>query len=579
MAIISNTAESVQRTNKKINIKIIMHTRFYITAIALAIGLFTANAQDKKAGKTGEAEHRFEIAKNLDIFNSIYKQLELFYVDTLDAQKVIRVGIDAMLDELDPYTVYSPEEEMSDLKMMTTGKYGGIGSIIRQRKDKTVMIAEPYENMPAAEVGLKVGDILKQIDDTDLTGKNTSEVSDMLRGEPGTTFVLKIQRPGEDKMREFKVTRRNIKLPAIPYSGMIDSLGYINLSSFTENCSSEVRKAVINLKNQGAKAIVLDLRGNGGGLLQEAVDIVNLFVPKGHEIVSTKGKIKAANSIYKTSSEPLDTDIPLAILVNSGTASAAEIVSGSLQDLDRGVVVGTRTYGKGLVQTPRPLPYNGSLKLTSSKYYIPSGRCIQAIDYKNRREAHSDGRIPDSLTTVFHTAGGREVRDGGGITPDIEVKHDTLPNLLFYLSNDDVLVDYATRYVQTHDAPSSVAQFKLTDADYEEFKKMTIDSGFTYDRFSGKRLEELRKVADFEGYLDDAKEEFAALEKKLEHNLSKELDHFRRDIEKIVSQEIIKRYFYQRGIIEEQLKDDEDLKAAQKILNSPDEYKSILGKK
>lgn len=556
-----------------------MHTRFYITAIALAIGLFTANAQDKKACKTGEAEHRFEIAKNLDIFNSIYKQLELFYVDTLDAQKVIRVGIDAMLDELDPYTVYYPEEEMSDLKMMTTGKYGGIGSIIRQRKDKTVMIAEPYENMPAAEVGLKVGDILKQIDDTDLTGKNTSEVSDMLRGEPGTTFVLKIQRPGEDKMREFKVTRRNIKLPAIPYSGMIDSLGYINLSSFTENCSSEVRKAVINLKNQGAKAIVLDLRGNGGGLLQEAVDIVNLFVPKGHEIVSTKGKIKAANSIYKTSSEPLDTDIPLAILVNSGTASAAEIVSGSLQDLDRGVVVGTRTYGKGLVQTPRPLPYNGSLKLTSSKYYIPSGRCIQAIDYKNRREAHSDGRIPDSLTTVFHTAGGREVRDGGGITPDIEVKHDTLPNLLFYLSNDDVLVDYATRYVQTHDAPSSVAQFKLTDADYEEFKKMTIDSGFTYDRFSGKRLEELRKVADFEGYLDDAKEEFAALEKKLEHNLSKELDHFRRDIEKIVSQEIIKRYFYQRGIIEEQLKDDEDLKAAQKILNSPDEYKSILGKK
>lgn len=556
-----------------------MHTRFYITAIALAIGLFTANAQDKKACKTGEAEHRFEIAKNLDIFNSIYKQLELFYVDTLDAQKVIRVGIDAMLDELDPYTVYYPEEEMSDLKMMTTGKYGGIGSIIRQRKDKTVMIAEPYENMPAAEVGLKVGDILKQIDDTDLTGKNTSEVSDMLRGEPGTTFVLKIQRPGEDKMREFKVTRRNIKLPAIPYSGMIDSLGYINLSSFTENCSSEVRKAVINLKNQGAKAIVLDLRGNGGGLLQEAVDIVNLFVPKGHEIVSTKGKIKAANSIYKTSSEPLDTDIPLAILVNSGTASAAEIVSGSLQDLDRGVVVGTRTYGKGLVQTPRPLPYNGSLKLTSSKYYIPSGRCIQAIDYKNRREAHSDGRIPDSLTTVFHTAGGREVRDGGGITPDIEVKHDTLPNLLFYLSNDDVLVDYATRYVQTHDAPSSVAQFKLTDADYEEFKKMTIDSGFTYDRLSGKRLEELRKVADFEGYLDDAKEEFAALEKKLEHNLSKELDHFRRDIEKIISQEIIKRYFYQRGIIEEQLKDDEDLKAAQKILNSPDEYKSILGKK
>lgn len=556
-----------------------MYKRFYITAIALAIGLFTANAQDKKADKTGEAEHRFEIAKNLDIFNSIYKQLELFYVDTLDAQKVIRVGIDAMLDELDPYTVYYPEEEMSDLKMMTTGKYGGIGSIIRQRKDKSVMIAEPYENMPAAEVGLKVGDILKQIDDTDLTGKNTSEISDMLRGEPGTTFVLKIQRPGEDKMREFKITRRNIKLPAIPFSGMIDSLGYINLSSFTENCSSDVRKAVINLKNQGAKAIVLDLRGNGGGLLQEAVDIVNLFVPKGNEIVSTKGKIKAANSVYKTSSEPLDTDIPLAILVNSGTASAAEIVSGSLQDLDRAVIIGTRTFGKGLVQTPRPLPYNGSLKLTSSKYYIPSGRCIQAIDYKNRREAHSDGRIPDSLTTVFHTADGREVRDGGGITPDIVVKHDTLPNLLFYLSNDDVLVDYATRYVQTHKAPSTVAQFKLTDADYEEFKKMTIDSGFTYDRLSGKRLEELRKVADFEGYLDDAKEEFAALEKKLEHNLSKELDHFKNDIEKIISQEIIKRYFFQRGTIEEQLKDDDDLKAAQKILGSHDEYLHILGKK
>lgn len=548
--------------------------RLILCVLALSL-LIPAWAQEGNK----KNEHNFEIAKNLDIFNALYRELDLFYVDTLEAQKVIRMGIDAMLEELDPYTVYYPEEDMSELKIMTTGKYGGIGSIIRMRKDSTVIIAEPYENMPAAELGLQVGDVLLQIDDTDLKGKAVGEVSDMLRGEPGTTFSLKVQRPGESKPRTFNITRRNIKLPSIQYQGLIaDKIGYILLTGFTENCSQDVRKAVISLKEEGAESLVLDLRGNGGGLLQEAINIVNLFVPKGLEIVSTKGKMQAANAVYKTKSSPLDLDIPLVVMVNGNTASAAEIVAGSLQDLDRAVVLGTRTFGKGLVQVPRELPYNGSLKLTSSKYYIPSGRCIQAIDYKSRREGRigADGRVPDSLTHVFHTAGGREVRDGGGVKPDVEMKHDTLANLLYYLSNDDVLVDYGTRYVQTHPKPASVAQFTMTDQDFEDLKQMAIESDFKYDRLSERRLKDLKATAEFEGYYNEAKEEFDALEKKLQHNLGLEFNHFKKDVMVLMRQEVVKRWFFQRGISEEQLKDDEDANAAINLLHEPSRYRSIL---
>lgn len=554
-----------------------MKTKILSLILALAL-LVPAHAQN---------EHSFSVSKNLDIFNSIYRQLDLFYVDSLEADKIVRVGIDAMLNELDPYTSYYPEEDMQDLKMMTTGKYGGVGSIIRQRKDSTgVIIFEPYPDMPAAEVGLQVGDLMLEIDGKSLKGQNTSEVSEQLRGEPGTTFVLKVQRPGEKKTREFKITRRNIKKSALPYYGMYGNAGYIHLTEFIENCSKDVRKAFINLKEQGAKTLILDLRDNHGGLLTEAVDIVNLFVPKGLTIVETRGKLSAASSKYVTNNEPLDLDVPIVVLVNKETASAAEIVAGALQDLDRAVIVGNSTFGKGLVQSPRDLPYNGSIKLTTAKYYIPSGRCVQAIDYKKEREAaelyRTTGKrinTKDSIAhKTFHTAGGREVTEGSGVKPDIDVAHDTLSNIVFYLSDDDVLVDWGTRYFQKHPSIPAVRDFALTDADYEDFKDMVKASGFKYDRISVKRLEDLKKTMRFEGYYEEAKDLLESLEAKLAHNLDKEMDRKKTDILKIMSLEVVKRYYYQAGMAEEALKGDKDLEKAIEIVSDQSEYNKILGK-
>ena len=554
-----------------------MKTKILSLILALAL-LVPAHAQN---------EHSFSVSKNLDIFNSIYRQLDLFYVDSLEADKIVRVGIDAMLNELDPYTSYYPEEDMQDLKMMTTGKYGGVGSIIRQRKDSTgVIIFEPYPDMPAAEVGLQVGDLMLEIDGKSLKGQNTTEVSEQLRGEPGTTFVLKVQRPGEKKTREFKITRRNIKKSALPYYGMYGNAGYIHLTEFIENCSKDVRKAFINLKEQGAKTLILDLRDNHGGLLTEAVDIVNLFVPKGLTIVETRGKLLAASSKYVTNNEPLDLDVPIVVLVNKETASAAEIVAGALQDLDRAVIVGNSTFGKGLVQSPRDLPYNGSIKLTTAKYYIPSGRCVQAIDYKKEREAaelyRTTGKrinTKDSIAhKTFHTAGGREVTEGSGVKPDIDVAHDTLSNIVFYLSDDDVLVDWGTRYFQKHPSIPAVRDFALTDADYEDFKDMVKASGFKYDRLSVKRLEDLTKTMRFEGYYEDAKDLIESLEAKLAHNLDKEMDRKKTDILKIMSLEVVKRYYYQAGMAEEALKGDKDLEKAIEIVSDQSEYNKILGK-
>lgn len=503
----------------------------------------------------------------------------MFYVDTIDPQKVIRTGIDAMLDEIDPYTVYYPEEDLGELKQMTTGKYAGIGSVVRMYKKRNrVVIFEPYENTPASEVGLKAGDIILTIDGKDVEGMLTDKVSNLLRGEAGTTFVLRVERPGEPQPLEFKITRRNIQMPAVSYYGMLPDgqTGYLLLNSFTENCSRDVRRAIIGLKEQGAQSLVLDLRGNGGGLLNEAVEIVNLFVPRGLEIVSTKGKLRQACHVYKTSKEPLDLETPLAVLVDGATASAAEIVSGSLQDLDRAVIVGTRTFGKGLVQVPRDLPYNGQLKVTTSKYYIPSGRCIQAIDYGHRDASGRVGRIPDSLTHVFHTAAGREVRDGGGIRPDVEVKEEKRTNLLFYLLNDDVLLDYGTAYLQSHPEMVSPEEFTVTDEDFEAFKQMVIASGFKYDRQSGDALKKLKEIAEFEGYLEDTQAEFEALEKKLQHNLEGDLDRFREEIKPLIAEEIIKRTHFQRGVIIQQLKSDADLKAALRILGNKEEYMGML---
>lgn len=542
--------------------------------ILLVFSFLSAFAQND----TKKDDHQFEVAKNLDIFNTMYRDLDMLYVDTLDAHKLITVGIDAILESLDPYTEYYAEEDMDDLKMMTTGKYGGIGSVIRLRKDSTVIIHEPYEGMPAATAGLQVGDVIRKIDDKVITKQmNTQDVSDMLRGEPGTTFVLTVLRPGEKKERQIKITRQSIKVPAIPYTGLYGRTGYIDLTQFTEGCAKEVRKQVISLKEKGARNIILDLRGNGGGLLNEAVDIVNLFVPKGLKIVETKGKIQNANSTYTTKNEPLDLDIPLAVLVNGNTASAAEIVSGSLQDLDRAIIIGAKSYGKGLVQSPRELPYNSSFKLTTSKYYIPSGRCIQAIDYKMRREGIKE-EAGDSTKHIFHTAGGRVVKDGGGIMPDIVMKQDTLANMLYYLSNEDVLIDWGTEYMKKHPTLPAVKDFVITDEDFDHMKQMAFDSKFKYDRISVKRLDDLKEIAKFEGYYDDAKEEFEALERKLEHNMGRDFDLFRKDIKKLMAIEVVKRYAFQAGQAEEALKNDEVFDKAINTLNNSDEYNKILGK-
>lgn len=533
-----------------------------------------------------EDDRNFQISKNLDIFNSIFKELDMFYVDTVNAEKMIQTGVEGMLSLTDPYTEYYPEEEVSSLKEMTTGKYGGIGAAIRyyEAKDR-IAVVEPTEGMPAAEAGVKAGDIILSVGGKEMVRGDmkpqefSSKVSEALRGEPGTSFVLKVLRPlkNDSTVMEFKITRKNIRTNPVPYYGMVkDSIGYLALSSFTENSAKDFKKAFIELKQKGAKSLIIDLRGNGGGSLSEAVDIVNLYVPKGQEIVMTKGKVRQAQGSYKTQNEPVDTQIPLAVLVNGATASASEIVSGSLQDLDRAVVIGSRTFGKGLVQTIRPLPYNGTLKVTTSKYYIPSGRCIQAIDYAKKNADGSVARTPDSLTTVFHTAAGREVRDGGGIRPDIEVKGDKIPNIVFYLMNDDLIFDYATQYCWNHPTLASVDDFKLTDADYEAFKKLVKSRNFTYDRQSEKMLKSLKEIAEFEGYMTEAAEEFKALEKKLNHNLDRDLDYFAKPIKEYISQEIVTRYFYQRGAAMERLKDDTDLEEAIKVLQNPVRYREIL---
>ena len=538
-------------------------------------------------GFNKEDDRNFQIIKSLDVFNSVFKELDMFYVDSIDPKEVVEYGIRAMLAKTDPYTEYYPEED-NTLKEMTSGKFGGIGSVIRYYTPrKRVAIIEPSEGNPAAEAGLKAGDIIMEINGKDMAQGDripndlTSYVSDNLRGDPGTLCIIKVERPTSDSTyvpMEFKVTRGTIRTNPVPYFGMLnDSIGYIYISTFSvEGCSKEVKRALVELKQQGATSLVIDLRGNRGGLLSEAVNVVNFFVPKGKEIVKTKGKFKQMDHAYRTMNEPIDLEIPLAVLVDGGTASAAEILSGSLQDLDRAVIIGNRTYGKGLVQTLRDLPYNSSMKITTAKYYIPSGRCVQAIDYSRRNSDGSIARTPDSLTNVFHTAAGREVRDGGGIRPDIEVKMDKTPNILFYLVNDDQIFDYATQYVLQHPTIAEVKDFQLTDADYADFKALLKKRNFSYDRQSEAMLKKLKEMAEFEGYMENASEEFAALEKKLQHNLDLELDRFAKDIKPLIAEEIVKRYYFEKGAVQETLKDDADLKKALEMLQQPEEYKKVL---
>ena len=543
-----------------------------LAAVLVAVAFFSFKSGD---------DRNFQIAKNLDTFNSIVKELDMFYVDTLDPNKTVREGIDYMLSSLDPYTEYYPEDDQAELQQMLNASFGGIGSLITyNQKLKRSMIAEPFEGTPAAKVGLKAGDILMEIDGKDLAGKNNQEVSQMLRGAVGTSFMLKVERPDEKggtRPLEFDIVRQTIQTPMIPYDTIFNkNVGYINLSTFSGTPSKDFKKTFLKLKKEGITSLVIDLRGNGGGRLEEAVEIANFFLPRGKVIVTTKGKTKQASNTYKTLREPLDLDIPITVLVNGATASASEILSGAFQDFDRAVIVGSRTFGKGLVQTTRPLPYGGVMKLTTSKYYIPSGRCVQAIDYKHRNEDGSVGTIPDSLTTVFHTAAGREVRDGGGVMPDIEVKQEKLPNILFYLVRDNLIFDYATQYCLKHPSIPSPQEFKVTDADYNDFKAMVKKADFKYDQQSEKIMKTLKEAAKFEGYLDEASEEIKALEKKLTHNLDRDLDYFSKDIRSMIADEIIKRYYYTRGGIIQQLKDDDGLQAALKILADPVKYKETL---
>lgn len=552
-----------------------MRIRILQLIMLLALPFTQITAQEDK-------DHNFNVGKNMQVFNEIYNYLDLMYVDTLNADEVVGTAINSMLRSLDPYTVYYPEDQVKNLRTMITGRYVGIGAVIRyNQKLKRVVIDEPYAGNPAAEVGLKKGDIILSIDDSTMVGKDDIYVSSHLRGDPGTTFVLKIKRPSTGKVMNFTIKRRSVELPSIPFYGLNgDGIGYLNLSSFTEGCAKDVRRALVEMKQKGMKGFVLDLRGNGGGSLSEAVDIVNMLVPKGITLVKTRGKLKRANRDYTTTVEPIDSVMPVVVLVNGESASASEITSGSLQDLDRAVILGTRTYGKGLVQLSVDLSYNGQLKLTTGKYYIPSGRCIQAINYKHARGGYTE-HIPDSLTKVFHTVGGREVRDGGGIKPDIVVRPDSLPNIAYYLTvngldSTEVLLDYEIDYIASHPTIAPAADFEISDADYEDFKRRVIESGFTYDPESERALKSLKKIVQFEGYYDDAKTEFENLEKKLKHDIARDLDMHRDVLKQIISSDIVAAYYFQSGAIENSLKHDKQVKEAFNLIKDTDKYKSVL---
>ena len=544
-----------------------------------ALGQGSAADEERQKGKN----HNLEVAKSLEILNTLYSQLDLFYVDSLNPGQTMKAAIDGMLRSLDPYTEYYPEEDTKKLEMMLTGKYAGIGALVKHHLKKgRVVIDEPYEGMPAAEAGLRKGDVILNIDDSLMTDKTVNHVSSHLRGDPGTTFVLRVNRPSTGKDMKFKITRRNIKFSDIPYYGLRpDSIGYISLTQFTENCSHEVRRAFIELKKQGAKGLVFDLRGNGGGSELEAVNIVNIWVPQGQAVVENRGKVLQANRTYKTRLEPVDTVMPIVVLVNGETASASEITSGALQDMDRAIVMGTRTYGKGLVQVPLELPYHANVKITTSKYYIPSGRCIQAINYNRKEGAGYTERIPDSLTHVFHTRNGREVRDGGGIKPDVEVKNDTMPNIVYYLTTSgldstEVMFDYVVDYLDRHPQIAPPAEFHLTEQDWQEFRQRVVDSGFHYDDISRKQFDELVKSAKFEGFYDDARDAFDALQAKLQHKVDVELDRHREIIQQTLELDIITAVYYQRGAIEAGLNYDKQFLEAVRLLNNLGEYHQLL---
>ena len=523
-----------------------------------------------------KSTHNFEVAKNLDIFNALYRELDLYYVDTLDAKKNIDNALAYMLEMLDPYTEYYPEEETSSLQELTTGKYAGIGTQIGYSEAyHRCIISKPYAGMPAAQAGLLPGDIILAIDGEDIQplenpteeriADYTEQVSGKLRGEAGITLELKIRRPEQNKVFTYKLVRRNILMPSVSLAAMVtDSIGYICLTQFIEGTSNEIRRALVELKQQGARSLILDLRDNPGGVMEEAVKTVNLFIPRGREVVSTRGKVKELNAVYKTQIDPQDPDIPLIILTNEHSASAAEITSGALQDYDRALIMGRRTYGKGLVQQSRELPYKALLKLTTAKYYIPSGRCVQAYEFRDGVPLH----LPDSLSREFRTAAGRPVRGGGGVKPDVEIPADSLPNLLTYLANSTQLFDYCVRYRARHPHIAKPTEFRLTAEEYADFCLYMKQNNFSYDRQSLRLLETLRRMAAFEGYATEAQAELDALEKKLQHNADYDFQRWEPEIRRMVEAAIIENYYYDAGSEEYLLQTDKVVQQAIEMMHN-----------
>lgn len=527
-----------------------------------------------------QPERYFEIAKNLDIFATLFREVNKYYVDEISPNKTMKKGIDAMLESLDPYTNYIPEDEVEDFRTMTTGQYGGIGAVIGKKNDKSIILM-PYEGFPAFKAGLIVGDEIVSVDGVDVSQKNTGDISKMLKGQANTSIKLTIKRYGVPEKFDITLSREKINIENVPYFGMVTAkTGYIRLTDFTSGASKEVKKALTELKSQGAKNIVLDLRDNPGGLLSEAINICNLFVPKDMEIVRTKGKISEWNKIYNSLSNPVDTEIPLVVLTSNRSASAAEIVSGVVQDYDRGVLIGERTYGKGLVQATVPLSYNAQLKITTAKYYTPSGRCIQAIDYAHRNEDGSVGHIPDSLRVAFKTKNGRLVYDGGGVTPDVEIEDKTIAPITLSLINKGHLFDFANDYYFKNKKIKSAKEFKVSDAEYQEFVTWLEGKEYDYTTKVEGSLEDLVNYSKKEKYYESIKDQITSLKAQVSHNKENDLKTFKEEIKEYLEEEIVSRYYFQKGTVEASFDNDEDVQAALKIFGEPAEFSKVLaGKK